>query len=53
MCLELGKKITADKGLEIDKTASDLIKAAMYVDDFLGGGTPEEVARLWLVQMEK
>ena len=46
MCLELGKKITADLGRSIDPQACNLLQEAMFVDDFLGGGSPEEVQRM-------
>ena len=46
LCLELAKKITADKGRSLDKLACQLLIEAMYVDDFLGGGSLEEVLRM-------
>ena len=46
LCLELAKRITAEKGREIDDAASSLILEAMFVDDFLGGGCPEDVERM-------
>ena len=46
LCLELAKKWTAELGATIDEKASQLIIEAMYVDDFLGGGSSEEVDRM-------
>ena len=46
LCLELAKKITADRGRSVDELACQLLTEAMYVDDFLGGGTWEEVLRM-------
>ena len=46
VCLELGKKITADLGRSIDPQACNLLQEAMFVDDFLGGGSPEDVERM-------
>ena len=46
VCLELGKKITADAGKSIDPQACSLLLEAMFVDDFLGGGSPEDVERM-------
>ena len=44
--MELAKKWTAAMGAPIDEIASELILEAMYVDDFLGGGSAEEVDRM-------
>ena len=46
LCLELAKKITADKGRSLDELACQLLIEAMYVDDFLGGGSLDEVLRM-------
>ena len=46
MCLELAKRITAEKGRDIDEAASSLMLEAMFVDDFLGGGSLEDVQRM-------
>ena len=44
--MELAKKITAERGMEIDQEARKQIIEAMYVDDYLGGGSPEDVQRM-------
>ena len=46
LCLELAKKITADKGRSLDELACQLLIEAMYVDNFLGGGSLDEVLRM-------
>ena len=46
LCLELAKKITADKGRSLDDLACQLLIEAMYVDDFLGGGCRKDVLRM-------
>ena len=46
LCLELAKKITAEKGKHIDEQACKLLTEEMSVDDFLGGGALEEVMRM-------
>ena len=45
LCLELAKKIAAEKGQEIDSEAALLLVESCYVDDLLGGGTEDQVRR--------
>ena len=45
LILELVKNRAAEMGMEVDAEAANLLKRAMYVDDLLGGGTWEQVAR--------
>merc|ERR1712239_17561 len=50
LILELTKKWSAVLGREIDPQAAVLLELSTYVDDTLGGGSPEEVARFKGVQ---
>merc|ERR1712239_69874 len=45
LILELTKKWSAVLGHEIDPQAAVLLELSTYVDDTLGGGSPEEVAQ--------
>ena len=45
LILELTKKMRAELGRDIDPDAVEVILESTYVDDTLGGGTPEQVQR--------
>ena len=45
LILELTKKLAAVHGKNIDPQAAQLLELSTYVDDSLGGGSPEQVAR--------
>ena len=45
LILELAKDKAAALGDPVDKEAAELLRSSMYVDDLLGGGSWEQVAR--------
>ena len=45
LILEIAKKMGADLGREIDPEAAEVLETSTYVDDTLGGGSPEQVDR--------
>ena len=45
-CLEIGRDMVADAGVQIDPVASRKLKDDSYVDDNVGGGTEAEVKRM-------
>ena len=41
LILELTKKMGADLGKEVDNEATQVLEESTYVDDVMGGGSPE------------
>ena len=46
LCLELGKKLAAQRGEQLDALAASRLLSGTYVDDHCGGGSLDEVSRM-------
>ena len=46
VCLELAKKITADREQHVDPYTCQKLIESSYVDDWLGGGSPEQIEQM-------